>query len=451
MSIATAIRNGRVWVEGQGFQDVDLGIDEGKVVAIGRRSAVPTAEREVDAEGLHVIPGLIDTHVHLRDPGFTYKEDYETGTRAAASGGVTMVIDMPNVDPVPNTVERFIAHRENARTKSWVDFNHWAAPTKPDQVAGIVAEGAAGFKFFMISHHYPYDNPDQFVLEPYDIARIMTAVAATGRPLLVHPHNQLMWNLVYKEYIEAGRTSPEDREEAYILHQNFTQASAEATLFLLAKSTGCDLRLLHNNWKPLLHFVRTMKAGGYHAVIEQNPWALWGFGVKDQVKDEDELWRSLNDGTVDIIASDHAPHTDDEVATADGNAFDSVISSITSIEHMLALYCTEINGQGRITLGRLVELFSTNVAKHVGVYPRKGTLQIGSDADITMIDMDRHMTIGDEPLKTKANNSPYLGMKVQGVPLHTLVRGRFVMENREMVGEAGYGEFIVPTTNRVFH
>src|SRR5687768_16402379 len=124
MAVDLVIKGGSVWQEGQGFVDVDLAVDGEQIVAVGVGNGdFPQGKRVVDASGLKVIPGLIDTHIHLRDPGFTYKEDYETGTRASAAGGVTMVVDMPNTDPVPNTLERFLEHREIASSKSLVDFN----------------------------------------------------------------------------------------------------------------------------------------------------------------------------------------------------------------------------------------------------------------------------------------------------------------------------------------
>lgn len=447
MKVDLVIKGGSVWQEGQNFVDANIAIDDGVIIGIGAGEGdFPDAERVVDASGLKVIPGLIDTHIHLRDPGFTYKEDYETGTRAAAAGGVTMVVDMPNTDPVPNTAERFRAHRENAATKALVDFNHWAAPTNIDEIAAIAAEGAMGFKFFMISHDYPYDNPDQFISlsDPYRIYQTMTEIAATGRPCLVHPHNQNMWMSLVDLYENQDLKTPEHREEAYRFADNFIQTSAVASLLFLARSTGCDLRVLHNNWTPLLDFVRTMKLAGYRATFEQNPWAVFGFGVKDQVTDVDEVWTSLSDGTIDVIGSDHAPHSREEVAKAQENAFRSVIVSITLEEHLLAMYLTEINGAGRISLYRLVELLSTNVAKHIGVYPKKGTLKVGSDADITLIDMDKEGVIDAARLYSKCGITPYEGWLLKGMPVGTLVRGRFVMEDGEVIGEPGYGKFTRP-------
>lgn len=448
MAVDLILKGGDVWMEGGGFAPADIGIAGERIAFISRQSASTVrARRTVDCSGLRVIPGLIDTHSHFRDPGFTYKEDYFTGTRAAAAGGVTMVVDMPNTDPVPNTLERFLAHRENAATKAMVDFNHWASPTRPDEIDAIAAEGAAGFKFFMLRQHYPYDNPEQFVSEPFRIHQIMEAVTATGRPLLVHPHNQAMWDDLFQFFQESGRVRPIDREEAYVFADNYVQNSAIATLLLLGQSTGCDLRILHNNYLPVIKFIRLMKAGGYGATMEQNPWAVYGKGIPGLALDDasvDAIWESLNDGTIDLIASDHAPHSREEYEKSRDNAFESVVSDLTVIEHMLSLYLTEVNGRGRISLERIVALLATNVAKHLGVYPRKGTIRPGSDADLALVDMHRESVISRETILSKSGNSPYLGLRLVGMPVSTLVRGQFVMENREIVGEPGYGKFTPP-------
>lgn len=452
MPLDLILKNGSVWTERASFIDAHVGIKDGKIAVISASAEDLVAgprTQTLDCSGLKIIPGLIDTHSHMRDPGFTYKEDYQTGTMGAAAGGYTMVVDMPNTDPVPTTVERFTAHRANAKSKALVDFNHWASPTRTDQVPGIAKEGAMGFKFFQINSKYPYDNPEQWVEHPWDIYRIMTAVASTGRPQLVHPHNQTMWNKVVEQYKAEGRTTSPDREEAFIFGDNFIQKSAISTLFMIAKVTGCNLRILHNNYAPVLDFVRLMKSGGYDAWIESNPWGLWGTGIPGQPPEYEAqyMWDALNDGTVDIIASDHAPHSDAEVAQALVNAFDSTLGSIVTLEHALALFLNEVNTKKRITFDRVIQLMSVNVARHLGVYPKKGAILVGSDADLAIVDTDRVETITKESLKTKCANSPHLGKTLRGWAVHTIVRGTFVQRDRKIVGQPGYGEFQRPLYN----
>jgi dihydroorotase-like cyclic amidohydrolase len=258
-----------------------------------------------------------------------------------------------------------------------------------------------------------------------------------------------MWNKLVDKYQTEGKTSSQDREEAFVFGANFVQKSAISTLFMLAKVTGCNLRILHNNYGPVLDFVRLMKSGGYDAWIESNPWGLWGTGIPGQPPQYEapEIWKALNDGTIDIIASDHAPHSDEEVAQALVNAFDSTLGSIVTLEHALALYLNEVNGKGRISFDRVIELMSVNVAKHLGLYPRKGAILVGSDADLAIVDQSREETITKESLITKCGNSPHLGKKLKGWAVHTLVRGTFVLQDRKVVGEPGYGKFTAPLHN----
>lgn len=435
------IKEGLVWMEKAGLVRAGVAVENGVITAIGQESVLPKGKREIDASGMIIIPGLIDTHVHFRDPGFTYKEDFETGSRAAAAGGFTTVVDMPNVNPVPNTVERLRAHRENASKKAFVDFNHWACPTVLDEIPNLAAEGVLGFKFFMISQHYPYDNPDNFLHNPHDIYKAFGEIAKTGLPCLVHPWNQDMWIKVKQEWLKEGRNTLQDYYTSKRTADNFLEASADAMLLLLAKATGCRLWLLHNNWVPLLHFVRTMRAGGYDAVLEMNPWAVFQTQV-DPIEGEDEKWKALMDGTIDVIATDHSPHSKEEVGKSKVDAFNSIGTSAPCLEHVLSLYLTEINTKGRITLDRLVHLLAVNVAKEAGLYPRKGTVQIGSDADLTIIDMKREGVIDPNCLYTKCGITAYGGWKVKGMPVTTLVRGTPVMENLKLVGKPGYGKFV---------
>lgn len=441
------IEGGLVWQESRGFTRSDVVVQGEKIAAVVRPGEASAGKaRRIDASGLHVVPGLIDPHVHLRDPGLTDKEDFFTGTRAAAAGGVTMVLDMPNTIPVPNTLEAFLAHRENAAAKAVVDFNHWASPTRPDEVQTIAAAGAAGFKFFMIGGAYPYDDPDVVIpmSDPGRIHKVMTAVADTGRLCLVHPHNDALWHAVRGPYLEERHTTPADWAQAQAFAGSANQISSIALLLVLAKATGCRLQVLHINSPAIIEFVRAMKGAGYIATYEQNPSAVFGYGRWSGPSTDPRVIEALIDGTIDVIGSDHAPHLPAEVARGDENAFDSVGEGMAILEYMLSLYLTEISGHGPLHLHRLIELLSTNAAKAIGVYPRKGTILPGSDADLTLIDLKAERTISAERLYTKCAYTPYEGRKVIGAPVVTIVRGQVVMKHGEVVDTPGCGQFIAP-------
>jgi dihydroorotase len=171
---------------------------------------------------------------------------------------------------------------------------------------------------------------------------------------------------------------------------------------------------------------------------------MFGKGISEVVIDEPRIWESLNDGTIDVLASDHAPHATEEWLKSREDAFNSVVSSLTIIESMLSLFLTRINEGAPFTVDRLVQLFSTNVAKHLDVYPRKGTIEVGSDADLVLVDMAKHGVIEASRLYSKCKNTPYDGWKVTGMPVMTLSRGRVIMQDGEVTGEPGGGRFVQP-------
>jgi dihydroorotase (multifunctional complex type) len=422
----------------------DVVVDDGQIVALTRDR--PSADRTVDATGKVVLPGVIDSHVHYREPGYTYKEDFESGSRAAAAGGITMYVDMPNTEPPPDTVEHFEEHRALADGKSIVDFNHWAMPTRIPEIPKIAAAGAVGFKFFMKSAHYPYDGPISIV-NHFTILEVFRAIAATGLPCLVHPHNQMIWEGRVEERTKAGRTGIEGWNDATYGDHDVVETTAITTLALLAEAVGLRLRILHIQGIPQIKVTRMLKRAGFPFVAETNPWAV--FHVDPiAVRGEEHLaanWEALADGTVDIIGSDHAPHSAEEQDHVAESSFDSVVAAYPLCEHWLSLYLTEVHN-GRISLATLSRAASENVARHMGVYPRKGVIQIGSDADLVVVDMDREAVIGESyPVYSKQGFTPLAGKRVRGVPIYTVVRGEVVMEDGDVVGTPGYGEFVAPS------
>ena len=208
------IVNGRVFIEGD-LVPADVVVEGGRITGLTAPGQAPAAKQTLDADGLLVLPGMIDTHVHFREPGYTYKEDFLTGSRAAAAGGITMFVDQPNVEPPPSTLALYEEHRRLAEAKSVVDFNHWAMPTNLAEIPKIAAAGAAGFKFFMKSAHYPYDGPISLINHA-TILETLRTIAPTGRLCTVHPHNQDIWEYQIAERTRQGRTAPQDWNEVVI-------------------------------------------------------------------------------------------------------------------------------------------------------------------------------------------------------------------------------------------
>jgi dihydroorotase len=442
-----------------GWLDGAVAIRGEKIVALVPATEDVSASRVIDAGENPVIPGLIDTHVHFRDPGFTDKEDFETGTRCAAAGGVTTVLDMPNVEPPTTTVERFRNHIQNSASKALVDFGHNAAGTIPENIAGLAAAGATAFKVFMmkdIGRDYPH-MPGIAVDDHGVLLRICEAVARTGRPLFVHPHDQELyglfvaraqkqWGMDFRSYARAWRGG-----DSVVLD------SAISTLIQLQRVTGVRLHILHLASIESIDMVRRAKAQGHAITVEVNPSALFltntwenierlgPYALGSWVPDADAAAtrEAVLDGMVDVIGTDHAPHTHDEKEIGWTNMYACPGGSGPKVQEVLSFFLTEVN-EGKISLERVVDLLSTNPAKLVNLYPRKGVIAPGSDADLVVVDVHKRDTITAARSYSKCGWSAFEGREVQGVPTMTILRGRVIMENGEVFAEPGSGKFQTP-------
>lgn len=436
------IKNGEVLTP-DGLKRAGIAIQGERILAVDMEQNLPSGAEEIDGDGKVIIPGFIDSHVHFREPGFTYKEDWETGSRAAAAGGVTMVVGMVNTDPPPKSLEVYKQHIEIAKSKSVVDFNHWALPTDLGEVPKIAEAGTVGYKFFMKSAHYPYGS-DTSIVNEAEILYMLKEVKKTGLPVLVHPYSQDIWEYKVKKWTEEGKTNLMDYRELTHGDHHILHTIAIAKIVLLGNAVGAQVRPLHIQGRDQIKTVRALRAGGYRFVTEANPWGLFRIDPITVIGSEDENWEALNDGTIDLIATDHAPHSRDDFEKAKKNVLSSVVVGYPLVEHYMSLYLTEVNK--RISLERLSWLCSENVARHLGVYPRKGIIQVGSDADFAIVDMKQKKTLGkDYPVYSKMGFTPLEGKEVQGIPVCTIVRGKVVMKDGKIMASPGYGKFIKPT------
>jgi dihydroorotase (multifunctional complex type) len=439
------VRGGTVLVGGE-LTRCDLVAEAGRIVGIEER-ARGDADVVLDATGKYVLPGVIDSHVHFREPGYTYKEDFATGSRAAAAGGITMFMDMPNLEPPPHSAEHYQRQRALAAGKAIVDYNHWAMPTVADEIPRLAEEGALGFKFFMKSAHYPYDGPIS-ISNHARILETFRAIARTGLPCAVHPHDMQLWEFRLEQMQRSGRNGVDAWNEVTYGDEDVVETVAISTLALLAHATGVKLRVLHIQGLPQVRLTRMLKSAGYGFVAETNPWAVFHIDPI-AVRGDAHMaanWEALNDGTIDIIGSDHAPHTWEEHQHAMTHTLDSVVAGYPLCEHWLSLYLTEVN-QGRLGLPRLSQLASENVARHLGIFPRKGTIRVGSDADLVVVDMQQESVLGETyPVYSKIGFTPLAGRRVKGMPVYTVSRGEVVMDHLEVAGQPGRGQFVTHTS-----
>lgn len=447
----TIIRGGTL-VTATGRYEADLAMRDGRIAAIVAPGTELEAAETIDASGKHVLPGAIDVHSHHREPGFTHKEDIISATRACAAGGVTTSFAMPNVDPPPNTVERLDAILDLYARKAIVDWNINAAGTVVDQIAGLATRGIAAFKVFMVvdtGRDYPH-MPGIGVHDHGKLLEIFETVAETGVPLMVHPHDQALMTHIEHGFWARGERDARAYAKAYAAHDGIIWDSAAALLLRLQKATGTPLHLLHTQTEGVVEQLRRAKAAGQDVSAELNPWALFlgndwanierlgSYALSYYVpeKNTEPLWAALNDGTIDLISTDHAPHTREEKEPGWTDGW-KAHTGTPSTQFYVPIFLDAAR-RGRISLERVVELIATAPAERFGIR-HKGRLEVGADADIAVVDLDAELEIRDEIVLSKIGYTPYAGMRVNGVIDTTIVRGRTVYRNGEVVGEPGWG------------
>jgi len=431
-----------------GITQGSLVIDDGKIIGI-LKSGEPKADKTIDAKGKVVLPGMVDMHVHLRDPGFPEREDFESGTRAAAAGGVTTVIDMPNTIPATVTLKAFNEKKAIAGGKSIVDFGFigGAGEVPRSDMIDMANAGATAFKSFLIARF------KELAASDYTLYKHMQLLAELDRPLLVHAENGDLVDKFMEEAVASGRTDP-------MAHCDFRPDIAEIEAVMrcitLAAQTDCHLHICHISsggtvdileWAQSIDQLVTGETSTNYllftkeAMNERGPYAKVDPPLRSK-DDQLRLWEGLNDGTIDVLASDHAPYTKEEKEKGFDNIYDAPSGGVV-IETSLPLMLDAVNND-KISLERLVEVFSTNPAMMNGLYPMKGDLMLGSDADVVIADMNMPFHIKGENLKTIQKITPYEGMKGTGMPIMTLVRGQVVYEDGQVIGKPGYGIFQRP-------
>jgi allantoinase len=446
MKVDLLIKNGKV-VTPEATYDAAVAISGGKFVGIISGNELPEADEVYDAGGKYVLPGLIDCHVHFRDPGVTYKEDFQTGSLAAAYGGITTVADMPNVNPATATVEAFNMKLEAAEQKSYVDFGIFAVIVQ-DNINDLIPlrdAGVVGYKIFLGETVGKIPAPDDGMM--YDAMKI---VAGTGLRLGFHAENNAIISHRTRALKAAGIMDPKAHAEA---RPNVAEADAIAKLIRFSEYTGAKVHIYHMSSKEGVELVAAAKANGIDITAETGPhYLLTDVSLMDKVgsmlkmnppvrtkEDSAKLWEGLLNGTVEAIATDHSPHTAEEKGR---NIWDA-IPGFCGVETNVPLMLTAIN-EGRMTLNQYVKVASEGPAKIWNMYPQKGSLNIGSDADLTIVDMKKEGEIKAEKLHSKSKVTPFDGFKVKGMPVCTIVRGQFVMKDGEIVGKSGYGTIVKP-------
>jgi dihydroorotase len=439
------IRGGKV-VSPDSVIEASVAIKDGQIVSVGADDTMPPARETLDASGLHVLPGAIDVHVHFRDPGYPHKEDFASGTAAAAFGGVTTVFDMPNTIPPVGTPELLAAKHKMAAEKAHVDFGLYALLGE-DTIAHApeLAKTAIGFKLYMGNTFGAIPTPDTgAMLEAFEV------VAPTGKRVSLHAETNDIMVRRELRMREAGRVDP----LAHIASRPAVVAiEAVSRAAILSEWTGARIHILHISSADELRPLREAKARGVDITGETCPQYLFlstddyaRFGGVIRVnppvrekRNQEPLFAALADGTVDCIATDHAPHSVEEKTR---NDIWTVDCGFPGVETQMPMMLTEV-AAGRYSISNYVRWSAANPAKIWGFYPRKGVVQSGADADLALVDLDREWTIDDAKLQSLSRITPFHGRPVKGLPVHTLVRGRFIMKDRTlMLGTRGWGRSV---------
>ncbi|SDD50402.1 allantoinase AllB [Natrinema hispanicum] len=448
MTVDLVVRNCTVVTPAGRTPNGGVAVEDGTIVAVGRSDRLPDADRVVDADGNVLVPGIIDGHIHNREPGLEYKEDWESATRAAAAGGVTTVVGMPNTDPVIDRPDHLELKFERGEASAHVDFQSYAVVTSEniDQIPAIDEAGALGFKIFLGSTVGDVPPPNDG-----EILEAMERIGETGKRLGFHEENGEIIDHYTEQFQAEGRTKPIDHS-----HSRPVIAEQEAVerMLTFAEETGAKIHMFHVSSGSAAEAVARGKARGVDVTAETCPHYLWFTEevmrekgnvarVQPPIRDADEqarLWNALEEGAIDTIATDHAPHTPDEKKVDDpfGNTWDA-ISGFVGLETEVPAMLSFVD-EGRFTLEEWVRRHSTRPAQVWGMYPQKGSLQVGTDADFTIIDPDAEWTLTDrDTLHSKNCVTPFEGESFTGKAVTTVVRGEVVYEDGDVVGKSGYG------------
>ncbi len=427
------------------IMDCNFAIQDGKIVKIGKETHMPRADEKADLHHMLVLPGIIDTHVHLRDEEKAYKETFTTGTASAAAGGATTVFDMPNNSPVTMSEETLSNRMDLASRRELVNVGFFSEfPLSLDEVEKIVQAGAVGFKLFMAEQIGGVDVDSDLALQD--------ALAQAGKlnaVVAVHAEDHEFIKLATDDLKLRNK---HDLSAFLKAHDEKAEATAvDRVLSAAKKARKTHIHFCHVSTKNALDMVVEAKKQGLATTVEATPhhlllkkadyerlgvWALTLPPLRTQ-ENLDALWKGVADGNVDSLGSDHAPH---QLEEKDAASIWDVKVGVPGLETTLPLLLTSVH-QGRLTLQRLLELLCEKPAEIFGLADR-GHLEEGRQADLAVVDFNRKFKIDASKFKSKAKFSPFDKWDAQGKPIKTYVGGRLVYDDGEIVAKPGSGSVI---------
>jgi len=414
--------------DGEGARDI--GIAGGRIAAIGSVDAARAA-RTIDAKGLHILPGVIDTQVHFREPGLEHKEDLATGSRAAVAGGVTAVFEMPNTKPLTTTAATLADKVRRARGRMFCDFAFFVGGTREnvDDIPGLEKlEGAAGIKVFMGS-----STGDLLVDDEPTLDRVIGRIS---RRASFHAEDEARLKERMNLRVPGDPSShPVWRDEdAALIATTRLVALAEKhrkRVHVLHVSTAAEIAFLgrHKDWASVEVTPHHLTLAAPDCYREHGTYVQMNPPVREE-RHRAAIWQGLATGIVDILGSDHAPHTREEK----DHAYPASHSGMTGVQTLVPIMLDHV-AAGRLSLSRFVDLTSHGPQRLFGIRG-KGRIAVGYDADFTVVDLKRSETITNGWIESRAGWTPYHGRKVTGWPVGTIVRGEIAMWDGEIAAAA---------------
>ncbi len=452
------IGNGTV-VFSDGARKTDLFVKDGKIVSDSSAEQAPEAVEYVNAEGLYIFPGCVDAHCHIRDPGRKEREDFWTGTQAAAAGGITTICEMPISIPPVYTGEILRSRAETVQPESLIDFALYGAAgyDNIDEIQGLADAGAVAFKTYLHPAEKGRENEFTGLICPdegtqYDV---MKAVAATGRKHSFHCENNPLVEFFTKRLVESGKTTG----IAHALSRpSVCEDFSVASTIAMAASLDASITICHMSSPTAVQLVKEAKARGVKVSAETCPpylfmddSALEAFGpyAKNNPplrskKEAEGLWQYIEDGTIDFVATDHSPWRPESKTCGLDDIF-KAYAGMPGFDLLLPSFLDAINRQ-MLSFGDAARLLAEAPAKMANL-TQKGSLAPGYDADFVIVDMNKQFVFDKDKSHSKAGEImlPHHGRKFQGAILSTWLRGIKVQENGVTTAQPGTGQFVLPS------
>ncbi|MCC6791370.1 MAG: dihydropyrimidinase [Thermomicrobiales bacterium] len=432
----------------------DLGVKDGKIAQIGGDLPADGA-RVVDAAGCYVIPGGVDVHTHLDTPSFgaVTVDDYRTGTIAAACGGTTSIVDFCHQNQGQTLSEALAGWHAKAEGKAAIDYGFHSVVTDMtdevfDELATLPEQGVTSFKLFMA---YKYMS----MIDDLTLIRAMEQAKQAGATVMVHAENGDAAYYLQKKFVAEGKTAPKYHATT---RPPRVEAEATARSIALAEIVGAPLYVVHLTCREALEEVMRGRMRGVDVVAEtctqylyiteddldrpEFEGAKFVFTPPARTREQHEvLWRALADGALRAVSSDHSPWNFNGQKDIGRDDFSLIPNGAPGIEERLMMVYQGV-AEGRLSLSRFVDVVATSPARIFGLYPQKGTIAVGSDADLVVWDPNQELTLTQPALHSAIDYSLYEGRTVHGVPRTVTLRGEVIVENREYVGQPGTGRFL---------